>query len=208
VQTPALQREIAANVAAAGVVVVALPQTNLFLQARGAGCPASRGLTALRALLDAKATLAAGADNVRDPFNPLGRSDPLETASLLVMAGHLTPQEAWEAVSTGARRAMGLPAVVLEPGAPAEILCIRGSSLVDAIARASEDRIVIHAGRCVSRTRVTGELMPLLTLAAPRSTHSSRVPPAVSARADELFGRVVEQLGPSGYAHQESEVRG
>lgn len=168
VQTPALQREIAADVAAAGVVVVALPQTNLFLQGRDAGCPASRGLTALRALLDAKATLAAGADNVRDPFNPLGRSDPLETASLLVMAGHLTPQEAWEAVSTGARRAMGLPAVVLEPGAPAEILCIRGSWLVDAIARASEDRIVIHAGRCVSRTMVTGELMPLSTLAAPR----------------------------------------
>jgi cytosine deaminase len=61
---------------------------------------------------------------------------------------------------------MGLPAVALQPGAPAEILAARGSSLADAIARASEDRIVIHAGRCVSRTIVTGGLMPRPTVAA------------------------------------------
>jgi cytosine deaminase len=106
-------------------------------------------------LLDAGVVLAAGADNVRDPFNPVGRSDPLETAALLVMAGHLTPQEAWEAISSGARRAMGLPAAALQPGAPAEILATRGSSLADAVARASED--------CISRTVVTNALMPLPT---------------------------------------------
>jgi cytosine deaminase len=163
VQTPAIQREIAEAVAAAGVAIVTLPQTNLYLQARGVTCSPARGLTAIRALLDAGVVLAAGADNVRDPFNPVGRSDPLETAALLVMAGHLTPQEAWEAVSSGARRAMGLPAAALQPGAPAEILATRGSSLADAVARASEDRIVIHAGRCISRTVVTNALMPLPT---------------------------------------------
>jgi cytosine deaminase len=163
VQTPELQREIAEAVAAAGVAVVTLPQTNLFLQARGVTCSPSRGLTAIRALLDAGAVLAAGADNVRDPFNPVGRSDALETAALLVMAAHMTPHEAWEAVSSGARRAMGLPVVALQPGAPAEVLAARGSSLADVVARASEDRIVIHAGRCVSRTVVTGGLLPLPT---------------------------------------------
>jgi cytosine deaminase len=164
-QTPELQRQIAEEVAAAGVAIVTLPQTNLYLQARGVACSPSRGLTAIRALLDAGATLSAGADNVRDPFNPVGRSDPLETAALLVMAGHLTTHEAWEAVSSGARRAMGLPAVALQPGAPAEILAARGTSLADAVARASEDRIVIHAGRCVSRTSVTSTLMPLQNVA-------------------------------------------
>ena len=38
--------------------------------------------------------VAAGADNIRDPFNPLGRTDPLETASLLAAAAHLTPAQA------------------------------------------------------------------------------------------------------------------
>ncbi len=51
-----------------------------------------RGLTALRPLLDAGVTLAAGADNLQDPFNVVGRGDPFETAALLVMAGHLTPR--------------------------------------------------------------------------------------------------------------------
>ena len=37
--------------------------------------------------VDAGVRFAAGADNVRDPFNPLGRSDALETAMLLVVAG-------------------------------------------------------------------------------------------------------------------------
>jgi cytosine deaminase len=160
-QDRAVQGTVARAAAAAGVAVVTLPQANLYLQSRGRRTAPPRGLTALRALLEAGATLAAGADNVRDPFNCVGRSDALETAGLLIMAGHLTPAEAYAAVSDGARRAMGLPAVALEPGAPAEVLAVRGSSLVDAIARASEDRIVLHAGRCVARTRVDSEVRPM-----------------------------------------------
>jgi len=166
VQTPEVQAQVAAELAAAGVAVVALPQTNLYLQARGAATAPARGLTAIRALLDAGATVAAGADNVRDSFNCVGRSDALETAALLVMAGHLLPEEAWELVSAGARAAMGLPAVALVDGAPAEILAVRGTSLADAIARASEHRLVIHAGRCVARTDVRTALVPLSNVPA------------------------------------------
>ncbi|HWI74752.1 MAG TPA: amidohydrolase family protein [Baekduia sp.] len=166
VQTPAVQARVASELAAAGVAVVALPQTNLYLQARGVAQSPPRGLTAIRALCDAGATVAAGADNVRDPFNCVGRSDALETASLLVMAGHLTPEEAWELVSAGARAAMGLPAVALVAGAPAEILAVRGASLADAIGRGSEHRIVVHAGRCVARTEVSTVLQPQSTVPA------------------------------------------
>jgi cytosine deaminase len=161
VQDPERQAQVARAVAVTGVAIVTLPQTNLYLQARGLGTSPPRGLTAVRALRDAGACVAAGADNVRDPFNCVGRSDPLETAALLVMAAHLTPAEAWEAVSAGARKAMGLPPGRLEAGQPAEILAVRGADLADAVARASEHRIVVHAGRCVSRTQVTGALQPL-----------------------------------------------
>jgi cytosine deaminase len=161
VQPPAIQAEVARACAAAGVAVVTLPQTNLFLQARGIQTAPPRGLTAVRALLEAGAIVAAGADNVRDPFNGVGRSDALETASLLIVAAHLSPVEAWHAVSNGARRAMGLPDVTLRPGSPAEVLAVRGLSLADAIARGSEHRIVVHGGRCVSRTEVASSLLPL-----------------------------------------------
>jgi cytosine/creatinine deaminase len=115
-----------------------------------------RGLTALRPLLDAGVTVAGGGDNLRDPFNPVSRADPLETASLLVTAGHLTPEEAYTAVSTGARAAMGLPEVQVAPGFPAELLAIQASSLGEAIAGGTS-RVVLHQGRMVSRTTVTRE---------------------------------------------------
>ena len=160
VQHPDVAGAVAKEVAAAGIGVVALPQTNLFLQGRDSVSAPPRGLTALRVLLDAGVTVAGGADNVRDPFNSMGRNDPLETAALLVMAGHLTPGEAYDAVSSGARAVLGLPRVVVAPGSPAELLAIRATSLGDAIASASQDRIVIHAGRIVARTTVERHYYP------------------------------------------------
>jgi cytosine deaminase len=149
-----VQAKVAAYAADAGVAVIANPQTNLFLQGRGYGVATPRGLTALRPLLDAGAVVAAGGDNVRDPFNPLGRGDPLEAASLLVTVGHLTVSEAWAAVSSGARAAMGLPRVAVEAGCPAELLAIRAGSLTDALATCTEARVVVHRGRVVCRTAV------------------------------------------------------
>ena len=73
-QPPERQRAIAEAVAAAGIAVVALPATNLFLQGRDHQQAMPRGLTAVRALLEAGVVVAAGADNLQDPFNPLGRA--------------------------------------------------------------------------------------------------------------------------------------
>jgi cytosine deaminase len=150
VQDDATQRDVCDRVAAAGVAVVTLPQTNLYLQARGVRTATPRGLTAIRALLDAGATVAGGADNLQDPFNIVGRGDPLETAALLVMAGHLTPDEAYHAVSAASRAAMGLEPVEIAPGAPAELMAVRAGSLREAIATAPAGRIVIHRGHLVA----------------------------------------------------------
>src|ERR687897_512424 len=79
-----------------------------------------------------------------------------ELAAQVATAGHLTPEEAYEAVSTGARAAMGLPEVQVAPGFPAELLAVQASSLGEAIAGGTS-RVVIHEGRMVSRTTVTHE---------------------------------------------------
>ena len=80
----ARRRETAEAVAAAGITVVALPATNLYLLGRGHPQATPRGLTAVRALLDAGVVLAGG-DSLQDPFNPLGRGCPFETAALMVL---------------------------------------------------------------------------------------------------------------------------
>jgi cytosine deaminase len=151
VQDPDTQAAVAEAIATAGLSVVALPQTNLYLQGRRHPVATPRGLTALRPLLDAGATLAAGGDNLQDPFNPLGRGDPLEAASLLVTAGHLLPHEAYHAVSGAARVALGLPPVAIAAGHPAELLAVRAATVREAIAYAPPERTVIHRGRVVAR---------------------------------------------------------
>lgn len=153
VQEPTVQAEVAEEVAAAGVSIVTLPQTNLYLQARGITSSAPRGLTAIRPLLDAGVNVAGGADNLQDPFITVGRADPLETAALLVMAGHLTPEDAYAAVSSSARQALGLLPVALTPGSPAELLAVASRSVRVAVADAPPDRMVFAKGRLIARTR-------------------------------------------------------
>ena len=138
--------------------IIANPITNLYLQGWEHEHSAPRGLTSARALLDAGARFAAGADNVRDPFNPVGRSDALETASLLVTAAHLTLDEAYAAVSTGARDVMGLTVAGAFPGGAAEFLAVRAGSLAEAIAEASPERYVIHRGSLVARSTLTTDI--------------------------------------------------
>jgi cytosine deaminase len=153
-QPPERQREIAEALFAAGVAVITLPLTNLYLQGRDRPTATPRGLTAVRALLDAGVTVAAGGDNVQDPFNPIGCGDPLETAQLLVAAAQLDCSTAYELVSGAARTVLGLPPLSMAPGSPADFLAVAGSSLREAIATRSEQRIVIRAGRVLARTRV------------------------------------------------------
>lgn len=150
---PAAERDdVIAAVVASDVGVIANPITNLYLQGWDDPTAPRRGLTAVRQLIDAGARFAAGADNVRDPFNPLGRGDALETAMLLVIAGHLTVAEAYAAVSTGARAVLNLPVAGTEVGALADLLAVRGASLAEVVATAPADRYVLHAGRLVAAT--------------------------------------------------------
>ena len=151
-QTADVQAEVAAEVAAAGLAIVPLPQTNLYLQGRDHTSAVPRGLTAIAALRDAGVLIAAGGDNVQDPFNLVGRSDPLETAALLVMAGHVLPDDAYDMVSNNVRQAMRLPPVRFEPGDPADFVAIDAVSIRAAIADAPADRRVFHAGRLVAAT--------------------------------------------------------
>ncbi len=151
------QQRISELVAAAGISVVTLPQTNLYLQARGLTVAPPRGLTALAALDAAGVTVAAGGDNLRDPFCPLGRADPLEAAALLVMAGHRTIDRSVSAISADGRAVLGLTPIEVEVGSVADLVAIKSDSLTDLVAASPPDRIVIRAGSIVWDGRSRGE---------------------------------------------------
>lgn len=159
-QEPSRQAAVAEAAADAGVRVVTLPITNLYLQARGLA-PAPRGLTALRPLIDAGVTVAGGADNLRDPFNPMGRADPLETASLLVTAGHLRPEEALDMVTGSAGEVVGGGRRRLEVGAAADLVVVPGKSPAEVIGGAHPARLVIKGGAVVAATSVNTQFPAL-----------------------------------------------
>ncbi len=137
VQSERRQREVAEKVAAAGISVIALPHTNLFLQGRDCQVSMPRAVTAVKALRAAGVNVAAGADNLQDPFNPVGRGDPLETAGLMIMTTHVMPSDALSMVSTAARTAMGL-------GPSDDQVAIRACSAREAIAFGPADRMIIR----------------------------------------------------------------
>jgi cytosine deaminase len=149
-QEPDVQRQVAEEVGAAGISVVPLPQTNLYLQGRDHPRATPRGLAPIQVLVDAGVLVAAGADNVQDPFNLVGRSDPLETAALLVMAGHLLPDDAFRLVSNDVRETLGMERVSIQIGSPADLLAIDAPSIRGAIADAPMSRRVFRQGRLVA----------------------------------------------------------
>lgn len=144
------QRWIAERVAEAGIGVVALPQTNLFLQGRNHQAAMPRGVTAVKTLREAGVPVAAGADNLQDPFNPLGRACPFEIAAAMILTAHLLPFDAYRAVSEVAALVIRQPRLSIASGSRADLVAVRGRSLREAIAMAPlgpNDRLVFRAGR-------------------------------------------------------------
>lgn len=153
-QSAPVVREIATVLRDVGIAVVVLPQTNLGLQGRSAPTLTPRAIAPAQLLGELGVQVAAGGDNWRDMFNPVGRIDPLETASLMVAACHLPLEQAYATVSTDAAAATGRLHRQVAEGAPAELLAVRAPDLATAIADATEHRTVIHRGRVVATTEV------------------------------------------------------
>ena len=157
VQSQADQERIAHEVAAAGISVVALPHTNLFLQGRDHQVGMPRAITPINVLREAGVMVAGGADNVQDPFNPMGRCDPLETAALLAMASHQMPAVAYDMVSNDVRSVLGLPRVHMVTGDPADFVAIDATSIRSAVADAPGRR-TYRAGRLVAESTWTSRI--------------------------------------------------
>ena len=141
------QKRISEKVALANIGVITMPHTNLFLQGRDNAVAPPRGLTAVKALRTAGVRVAAGADNLQDPFNPVGTGDPLETASLLVLAAHQLPEDAFAAISNTAKSVMGLPETQLKIGDLANLMLTPAGSIREAIANRTSRQMVMLLGR-------------------------------------------------------------
>ncbi|MEY9874360.1 cytosine deaminase [Streptacidiphilus sp. MAP12-33] len=145
----------------AGFGVVVLPQ--------GGCCAAPGGFDAdsARRLAESGLPFAAGSGALRDATRPVGRADPIEAAFLLAASTGLSAHAAYDAIGRGARAVLGLPDSAVEPGRPADLLALRGDTLTAALS-GGHSRVVLHAGRVVSRTSAVREYADTTTAAVPR----------------------------------------
>jgi cytosine deaminase len=140
---PRIAGELIKKLARAEVTVVALPETNLFLQERGDTSPLRRGVTLVRELIAEGVKVRLGTDNVRDWFFPFGDADMLDTGLFAAVTAHLDDQAELIAALCDGRS-------TIAEGDPADIVLLKASSFDDALARRPAERVVFKAGRQVA----------------------------------------------------------
>ncbi|BEP39555.1 amidohydrolase family protein [Variovorax sp. V15] len=149
VQEDTVAAETLALCAGAGIHIVALPTTNLYLQGAWDRTPVQRGITRIReaAARGLRASLAT--DNVQDSFYPYGSYDLLETFGLGVQAAHLAPAEDWlDTITVSPAKALGLAwDGRIAPGCPADLLVLSATGEHELIGPRGRQRTVIRAGQ-------------------------------------------------------------
>jgi cytosine deaminase len=78
----------------------------------------------------------------------------------MVTCAHLDPAAALESVTAAPRVVLGLPAVRIAPGSPADLVAMPAGDALEALGAATAQRTVWKAGHVVARTTVHSEVAP------------------------------------------------
>ena len=129
---------IARELAEAGVGVIALPATDLFLLGRDSTHLVPRGPAPLMRLKAAGAPVAVATNNILNPFTPYGDGNLMRIANLFANVAQLSRDAdlgaAFAMVSADAARMIGRP-YGIAVGAPADLVLFDAISPADAVRR-------------------------------------------------------------------------
>ena len=147
-----VEREaLIAEIADAGIGVIALPATDLYLMGRRDRESPRRGLTPIRELLAAGVPVALATNNVRNPFTTVGTADLAHMAFLTAVAAHMgTPADLRalvETITTHPARILRLPDYGLAPGCRADLVLWECERVEDIVAALPARALVIKRGR-------------------------------------------------------------
>jgi len=102
--------------------------------------------------------VCSGSDGIRDAWGPTGNGDMLERAWLLALrfgwSKDADLHAAFDVVTQGGARALGLSGYGLQPGAMANLLLLPAENLAAAVVERSPLRTVVSRGRVVARNGI------------------------------------------------------
>lgn len=149
--SPAERRDLFAAIRGAGIHVITLPATDLYLMGRKDDRNVRRGLAPVKEMLSGGITVAYASNNIRNAFTPFGSADLIQIGLILAIAGHLGAEEQIRTIlrmgTEHAAQILRLADYGLHQGCQADLVVFDTPRLTDIIAAQPEKRYVFKAGR-------------------------------------------------------------
>ncbi|MCD9020459.1 amidohydrolase family protein [Cohnella sp. NL03-T5] len=150
---------IAEAIAEAGIHVMCLPATDLYLNGRGVEQAAGRGLTPVQLLLDKGVNVVFGSNNIQNAFTPFGTADPLDIGLLVAQTSHMGSEKdagiLVEMATTRAATALELDSYGLRIGADADLVVCQATDVRSLLYTRSEREKVYKKGKLIAETLVS-----------------------------------------------------
>jgi cytosine/creatinine deaminase len=135
----------------AGVGVIVLPATDLYLMGRKDVCNPRRGLAPARRLLAAGVTVAAATNNILNAFTPMGTGDLALMGFLVTAAAHMGTERdvanVLAMLTEHPARLLRLPDYGLHVGARADLVLWETARPAEVVTTMAPRRLVVKAGR-------------------------------------------------------------
>ncbi len=155
---PSELETLAASMRDAGVSVLALPTTDLYMMARKDSHNVRRGIAPVHRLAELGVCVGLATNNVLNLFTPFGDGDVLKLCTLLAQVLHLgtvaSHQLCLEMATSRAAEAIALPNHKLEAGSIADLVLLNVRSVTEAIGSAPNGRTVIKNGVVVVQSKM------------------------------------------------------
>ena len=154
--SPESLQEMAAMLQDAGISILALPATDLYMMGRKDTHNVRRGVAPIHTLLDQGVTVGVATNNIQNLFTPFGDGDVLKICTLLAQTLQLgTAQSHLQCLNmatTSAAKAIGVKNYRVAAGNIADLVLINANSASEAIGTAPIERTVIKCGKIVAET--------------------------------------------------------
>ncbi len=161
--SPVELRAIAADLKAAGISILALPASDLYMMARQDTHNVRRGVAPVHTLTDLGVNCAIATNNVQNLFTPFGDGDPLKICTLLAQVLQLgTPTRHAQCLAmatTHAARAIGIDHHSIAVGHPANLVVLDAHTASAAVGSAPVGRMTFKGGKLVSRIDARTQLI-------------------------------------------------
>lgn len=141
----------AATLKDAGVGVIILPATDLYLMGRKDARHIRRGLAPAKRLLAAGVTVAAATNNILNAFTPMGTGDLALMGYLMTAAAHMGTDgdvaDILAMLTVHPARILRLPDYGLHVGARADLVLWETEQTAEVVTTMAPRRLVVKAGR-------------------------------------------------------------